>query len=96
MRKAPTRPNNDITQQYNSGVLTVCALTDAAQPGYKPILKLTPKAALRYEERRLGIARLYQSRQAQVEIERVVRGAARARHIPPGCGNHRGWQAVPY
>ena len=68
MRKAPTRPNNDITQQYNSGVLTVCALTDAAQPGYKPILKLTPKAALRYEERRLGIARLYQSRQAQVEI----------------------------
>ena len=73
MRKAPTRQNNDITQQYNSGVLTVCALTDAAQPGYKPILKLTPKAALRYEERRLGITRLYQSRQTQVEIERVVR-----------------------
>mgnify|MGYP004728242163 FL=1 len=73
MRKAPTRPNNDITQQYNSGVLTVCALTDAAQPGYKPILKLTQKAAPRYEEPRLGIARLYQSRQAQVEIERVVR-----------------------
>lgn len=96
MRKAPTRPNNDITQQYNSGVLTVCALTDAAQPGYKPILKLTPKAALRYEERRLGIARLYQSRQAQVEIERVVRVQRGPDHIPPGCGNHRGWQAVPY
>lgn len=73
MRKAPTRPNNDITQQYNSGVLTVCALTDIAQPGYKPIPKLDPKAVLRYEERRLGITRLYQARQNQVEIERVVR-----------------------
>ena len=73
MRKAPTRPNNDITQQYNSGVLTVCALTDTAKPGLRPAPRLTPKVMLRYEECRLGITRLYQARQTQVEIERVVR-----------------------
>ena len=73
MRKAPTRPNNDITQQYNSGVLTVCALTDTAKPGLRPTPRLTPKVMLRYEECRLGITRLYQARQTQVEIERVVR-----------------------
>lgn len=73
MRKAPTRPNDDITQQYNSGVLTVCALTDTAKPGLRPTPRLTPKVMLRYEECRLGITRLYQARQTQVEIERVVR-----------------------
>lgn len=73
MRKAPTRPNSDITQQYNSGVLTIYSLTDTAKPGLRPAPRLTAKVALRYEERRLGITRLYQARQTQVEIERVVR-----------------------
>lgn len=73
MRRMPMRPNDDITQQYNSGALTVCALTDTAKPGLRPTPRLTPKVALRYEERRLGITRLYQSRQTQMEIERVVR-----------------------
>lgn len=73
MRKAPTRPNGDITQQYNSGVLTIYSLTDTAKPGLRPAPRLTVKVALRYEERRLGITRLYQARQTQVEIERVVR-----------------------
>lgn len=73
MRRMPTRPNDDITQQYNSGVLTVCALADTAKPGLRPAPRLTPKVILRYEERRLGITRLYQARQTQVEIERVVR-----------------------
>lgn len=73
MRKAPTRPSNEVTQQYNSGVLTVYNQEDAARPGYKPSPEITPKVRLRYEERRLGINRLYQARQNQVDISRVVR-----------------------
>lgn len=73
MRKTPTRRNNEITQQYTSGLLTVYSLTDTAEPGYSPAPALVPKVRLRYEEQRLGINRLYLSRQAQAEIERVVR-----------------------
>ena len=73
MRRMPTRPNDDLTQHYNSVVQTVSALTDTAKPGLRPAPRLTPKVMLRYEECRLGVTRLYQARQTQVEIERVVR-----------------------
>ena len=73
MRKAPFRPNNEITQTFNDGVVTICAVTDAAEPGRKPVEKLKPKALLRYEEQRLGIQRFYSGRQNQVEVERVIR-----------------------
>lgn len=74
--RAPTRPTeNQITQCYDDGVVTVYAVTDAAMPGYqpKPQLVTPPKAVLRYEEQRLGIQRYYSGRQNQVEIERVLR-----------------------
>ena len=73
MRKQPTRPNNDISQQYNSGLLTIYQLEDVAPPGYAPKMQPREKARLRYEEQRLGINRLYMSRQNQTEISRVVR-----------------------
>lgn len=71
--KAPNRPNNAISQTYNSGVVTIYAVTDAARPGYKPTQKPEKKMALRYDEQRLGINRAYLGRQNQVEIERVIR-----------------------
>lgn len=57
--KAPYRPNNQVTQSYNDGVVTVYAVTDSARPGYQPKAALVqpPKAVLRYEEQRLGIQR---------------------------------------
>lgn len=73
MRKQPTRPNSDISQQYNSGLLTIYQLEDVAPPGYAPKMRLCEKVKLRYEEQRLGINRLYLSRQNQIEISRVVR-----------------------
>ena len=73
MRKAPFRPNNEITQTFNDGVVTIYAVTDAAEPGRKPVEKLTAKVLLRYEEQRLGIQRFYSGRQNQVEVERVIR-----------------------
>lgn len=74
--KAPTRPTeNQITQCFGDGVVTVYAVTDAAAPGYqpKPQLVKPPKAMLRYEEQRLGIQRYYEAMQNQIQVERVIR-----------------------
>lgn len=71
--KAPHRPDNEITQELNSGVVHIYSVEDSAQPGYQPKPSLTLKLTLRYEEQRLGINRLYLSRQNQAEIEKVIR-----------------------
>ena len=74
--RAPTRPTeNQITQCYDDGVVTVYAVTDAAAPGYqpKPQLVTPPKAVLRYEEQRLGLQRYYEALQNQIQVERVIR-----------------------
>lgn len=73
MQKAPNRPKHEITQAFADGILCIYAVRDAASPGCKPVPKLEKKFTLRFEEQRLGITRLYQSRQAQSEIERVLR-----------------------
>lgn len=73
--KAPYRPNNEVTQDFNDGVVTVYEVTDSAPPGYqpKPTLVQPPKAVLRYEERRLGLQRYYEAMQNQIQVERVIR-----------------------
>ena len=71
--RAPHRPDNEITQEMNSGVVKIYSVENSAQPGYQPKPSLTLKLTLRYEERRLGINRLYLSRQNQAEIEKVIR-----------------------
>lgn len=73
MRQMPFRPGNEISQSYNSGVVTVYRVTDGARPGFAPVPVLEKKAVLRYEEQRLGLTRLYLSRQNQVRVEKVIR-----------------------
>lgn len=73
MRKTPFRPNNEISQQYNDGMVKIYTITDAAQPGYQPKEQLKLKCILAFEERALGINRLYLSRQNNAEIKRVIR-----------------------
>lgn len=73
MRKTPFRPNNEISQQYNDGVVNIYTVTDSADPGYQLKQELTLKFTLAFEERALGINRLYLSRQNQAEIKRVIR-----------------------
>ena len=73
MWKAPNRPNNQITQGFNDGIVLIYGVKDKADPGYKPVEELELKVRLRYEEQRLGINRLYLSRQNQAEISRVLR-----------------------
>lgn len=71
--RAPHRPDNEITQEMNSGVVKIYSVEDSAQPGYQPKPALKLKLTLRYEEQRLGINRLYLSRQNQAEVEKVIR-----------------------
>lgn len=71
--KAPYRPSNEITQDYNDGLVQVCAVTDAAEPGRMPVEQLTPKIKLCYEEQSLGLQRYYSGKQNQVEVQRVIR-----------------------
>lgn len=79
--KAPYRPTeNQITQVFDDGVVSIYSVTDAGAPGYRPVPRPALKITLRYEEQRLGIQRYYQGRQNQVEIERVIR-TPRAGHV---------------
>ena len=72
--KAPNRPReNDITQNFDDGVLTVYTATDVAAPGRAPVKKLAKKISLRYQEQRLGIQRYFEALQNQIQVERVVR-----------------------
>lgn len=82
MRKPPFRPDNDISQAFNSGVCTLYSAEDKARPGYRPRPELTRKAFLRYEEQRLGLNRYYAGRQINVETDRVIR-------VPQGLSAQR-------
>lgn len=73
MRQLPFRPNNEISQAFNSGVCTVYSQRDTAKAGYMPVPELTPKAYLRFEEQRVGLTRYNEFKQRDVEVERVIR-----------------------
>ncbi len=61
-------------QTYNDGVCGVYGLVNAADAGDKPLYRLATKYdSARYEERTVGIHRFYAAKQAQVNIERVLR-----------------------
>lgn len=71
--RKPFRPSNEITQQYSDGTVTIYAMTDGAKAGYQPVKTATEKFNLRYADRQLGLTRIYQARQNQVEILKVIR-----------------------
>lgn len=85
MRQTPFRPDDrQITQPYRDGVVRIYTVTDAAQPGYQPKPALTLAETLFYEERRVGLQRYYTSKQAQVQVERVIRTQTRPA-VNPQC-----------
>lgn len=73
MRKMPYRPSNEITQPFNDGVVIFYCIDNIAEPGYEPKEGLQLKVTLRFELQRLGINRLYLSKQNQAEIAEVIR-----------------------
>ena len=85
MRKTPFRPDDRrITQSYRDGVVRIYSVTDGAAPGYQPQPVLTLLETLFYQERRVGLQRYYAGRQAQVEVERVIRTQLRPA-VNPQC-----------
>ena len=73
MWRTPNRPAHGITQSFNDGIIGVYSVQDGAAPGFRPAPVLALKATLRYQERYLGINRLYSGRQNQVDIQRILR-----------------------
>ena len=73
MWKKPSRPDHAISQSFNSGVVRILTVTDAAAPGRMPVTALAEKIRLPFEERRVGVTRFYNALQAQARIERVLR-----------------------
>lgn len=80
MKQKPFRPSNEISQQFNDGVVTIYQLQNAAEPGYAPKpAPVLPGTVLRYEEQRMGLTRYYSAQQNNVNVERVIR-------VPKGPG----------
>lgn len=73
MWRTPNRPNHEITESYNDGIVNIYTVQDGAAPGYRPMPVLVLVKRMRYQERYLGINRLYSGRQNQVDIQRIVR-----------------------
>ena len=73
MWRAPNRPNHEITESYNDGIVSIYTVQDGVAPGYRPVPVLVLVKRMRYQERYLGINRLYSGRQNQVDIQRIVR-----------------------
>lgn len=71
----PYRPKRDeqITQNYNSGIVRIYRVESTAAAGYQPVPEYTRKETLPFDEQALGINRLYLSRQNMAEIRRVIR-----------------------
>lgn len=85
MRKLPFRPDDrQITQPYRDGVVRIYTITDTAQPGYQPNPTPTLVETLFYAERRVGLQRYYSGKQAQVQVERVIRTQTRPA-VNPQC-----------
>ena len=74
MYRKPNRPAHDITQPFNSGIVKIYKTENGAQPGHKAVeqLKNSP-VTLRYDEQRTGVTRYYAARQANIQIDRVIR-----------------------
>lgn len=74
MHKLPNRPAGDVSQTFSNGYVDIYKTTNGAQAGYKAVEKLMPNPLrLRYDEQRTGVTRYYAAKQANVQIERVLR-----------------------
>ena len=72
-RKPYRQTATRISQAYNDGVVVIYRAENGAAPGELPAPVLTRKAALLYEERTVGAVRYYAAKEAQQQIDRVIR-----------------------
>ena len=60
-RKSPTRPDTEVSQTFNSGVVQIFSTRDAAPVGHSPVVECTAKCTLRYEEHRIDTVQAVRS-----------------------------------
>lgn len=65
--------NRPKRQQYRDGLLTVYLVTNAANPGAAPVEKLHRKVQLPYEERMIGVKRMYLAQQSEDRLDLLLR-----------------------
>lgn len=71
--RRPTRPSNEISQQFLDGTVDFYEVSDGAKPGYQVKRQVTHKFRLRFAEMKVGINRIYLSRQQHTEVQKVLR-----------------------
>lgn len=64
------KPQDD---SFQDGVVKLYRKENTARPGDMPREELVPKLTLRYRRRTVGIQRYYEAKQAQQEINEVIR-----------------------
>jgi hypothetical protein len=57
----------------NAGILTIYALTNIAEGGSMPVEKLVPLTTAYYEERTVGVTRMYAALGADQQIDLLLR-----------------------
>lgn len=58
---------------YDDGILTISRVINRAEPGNKPMMRLEEKEKYYYGYEELGVTRYYQAKNANQQIECVVR-----------------------
>lgn len=57
---------------FDDGLVTICDVSNDAEPGEQPVKKLTPVQQLHYAEETVGINRYYSAIKADQLIEAVI------------------------
>lgn len=71
--KTPNRPTYEVSQAFNDKPVTILRVTDKAPNGYMPQPDFLPIGVFPTANRTVGVQRYYAARQAQVNIEKVIR-----------------------
>lgn len=71
--KRPSRPTYEITQAFNDPPIEILSEMDTAPNGYMPDIQRMHKGTFPTDRRTVGVTRYYAARQAQIEIDQVIR-----------------------
>lgn len=69
----PSRPTYEISQAFNDAPIEILKEEDTAVNGYMPKVERIVKGVFPTSKRTVGVTRYYAARQAQIEIEQVIR-----------------------
>ena len=72
--KTPTRPSSyEVSQTFNDRPIEILREEDTAPNGYMPKVERLSLGTFPTAKRTVGVTRYYAARQAQIEIEQIIR-----------------------